>query len=133
MTHTAMSSIRVMATCGLLGEAVGKAAAIATKNGLTPHGVYLEKIKTLQEKLLNEDSFLPSKTREIGDVCKKAQLNASDVLRNGQDRAHRLYSVNSYYMAEKGEKIEYSFEKADVSSVQIVFDSDLNRDTLPGV
>ena len=41
MTHMAMSSIRVMATCALLGEAVGKAAGIAVKEKLTPHGVYL--------------------------------------------------------------------------------------------
>jgi len=31
MTHMAMSSMRVMATCALLGEAVGKAASIAAK------------------------------------------------------------------------------------------------------
>ena len=55
MTHTAMSSIRVMATCALLGEAVGRAAAIAAKYSLTPHGVYKEKINELQDSLLRGD------------------------------------------------------------------------------
>ena len=31
-----------------------------------------------------------------------------------------------------GEKIEYSFEASEIGSVHIVFDSDLNRLTLPG-
>ncbi|MEE1223733.1 MAG: FAD-dependent oxidoreductase, partial [Clostridia bacterium] len=44
MTHMAMSSIRVMATCALLGEAVGKAVAIAVKNSITPHDVYCSKL-----------------------------------------------------------------------------------------
>ncbi|MBR5586840.1 MAG: FAD-dependent oxidoreductase, partial [Clostridia bacterium] len=135
MTHAAMSSIRVMATCGLLGEAVGNAAAIATKKGLTPHGVYVNEIKTLQEKLLNSDLFLPSKTRDISEVCKNAKLSGGDVLRNGQDRAHRLYETDkdsACYAVKAGEEITYSFDKTALSSVHVVFDSDLNRKTLPG-
>ena len=84
MTHTAMSSIRVMATCALLGEAVGKAAAVAVKYNLTPHGVYLEKISELQQLLMDEDCFIPSKTREISQACKNAQMNVfCETLRNG--------------------------------------------------
>ncbi|MBQ4516665.1 MAG: FAD-dependent oxidoreductase [Clostridia bacterium] len=136
MTHMAMSSIRVMATCSLLGEAVGKAAAIATKFDLTPHEVYLEKIGLLQKLLLDEDCFLPSKTREISTKCKNAELNIeNDIIRNGQDRAHVIYenSDGEYaYLAEGGEEITYSFGTQNISSVHIVFCSDLNRDTLPG-
>ncbi|NLK08651.1 MAG: FAD-dependent oxidoreductase [Firmicutes bacterium] len=47
-THAALSSTRVMATCALLGQAVGTAASIAVKNSLTPRGVYKEKIKGRQ-------------------------------------------------------------------------------------
>lgn len=136
MTHLAMSSIRVMATCGLLGEAVGKAASLAVYNDLTPHGVYLNKIKELQKLLLNEDCFLPSKTREISLGCKNAELSTdSEVLRNGQDRPHEIYGTDKdtcAYMATLGEEISYKFEKTQVSSVHIVFCSDLNRETLTG-
>lgn len=136
MTHTAMSSIRVMATCALLGEAVGKAASIATKNNCTPHDVYLNDTETLQTLLLNEDCFLPSKTRKLSDICKTAELNIkNDIIRNGQDRQHRIYSTddsNFAYLAEKNESIVYSFENAEITSAHIVFDSDINRDTLPG-
>ena len=136
MTHMAMSSIRVMATCSLLGEAVGKAAAIAVKNSFTPHDVYCYKIEELQDMLMNGDCFLPSKTRKISQVCKKAELNiAQDTIRNGQDRAHSLYNTdetNCSYIAASGEEIMYSFDETKVTSVHIVFCSDLNRDTLPG-
>lgn len=136
MTHMAMSSIRVMATCALLGEAVGKAAALAVKNALRPHEVYLQKREELQELLLNEDCFLPSKTRKISAVCKNARLSGADEsVRNGQDRRHRIYGTEQSGGVNgvlKNAEIRYTFEKSRVSSVHIVFDSDLNRETLPG-
>lgn len=136
MTHMAMSSMRVMATCSLLGEAVGKAAAVATKNGYTPHDVYLNDKDLLQTLLMNEDCFLPSKTRKISEICKTAELNIkNDIIRNGQDRAHRIYETNEQnfaYFANKNEQVSYSFEPSQIDSVHVVFDSDINRDTLPG-
>ncbi len=135
MTHMAMSSIRVMATCSLLGEAVGKAASLATKHGLTPHGVYLEKMSDLQALLLEEDSFLPSKTRIVSETCKKALLQGGDDrLRNGQDRAHEIYgNEDGDYCAVAPEtEISYSFPETKIDSVHLVFSSDLNRKTLPG-
>ena len=135
-THMAMSSTRVMATCGLFGEAVGKAAAIAVQTRLTPHDVYLHKLPLLQEKLLNEDCFLPSKTRTISDVCRNATLNgADDSIRNGQDRAHKIYGTDetsAYAHLNPGDQVIYSFDAAKIAAIHLVFSSDLNRDTLPG-
>lgn len=136
MTHMAMSSIRVMATCAILGEAVGKAAAVAVSKNITPHGVYTDNIELLQKKLMDEDCFLPSKRRSISGCCKNALLSIShEAVRSGEDRAHKLYGTNENerpYFADCGEQISYSFGKTKVSSVHIVFDSDLNRKTLPG-
>ena len=136
MTHMAMSSIRVMATCSLLGQAVGKAASVAVKHCAVPHDVYLTYLDELQSLLLNEDSFLPSRRRHISEVCKNANLSTgSYILRNGQDRAHRIYQTdesNYAYFAKYGEEISYAFDTAYVDSVHIVFCSDLNRETLPG-
>lgn len=136
MTHAAMSSMRVMATCALLGEAVGKAAGIAVKKDICPHEVYLNELESLQSELMNEDCFLPSKTRVISEFCKSAKLGVpSDVLRNGQDRVHAIYGTDDHsgvYHAKKNERISYSFAKQKIDSVHIVFDSDLDRKTLPG-
>ncbi|MBE5869140.1 MAG: FAD-dependent oxidoreductase [Lachnospiraceae bacterium] len=136
MTHMAMSSIRVMATCGLLGEAVGKAAAIAVHQNIAPHDVYLGKVKELQELLMKEDCFLPSRTREISSVCSHALLTgATGVIRNGQDRAHEIYQTDEESCSCKvsaGTQISYAFPRTKVSGAHIVFCSDLNRNTLTG-
>ncbi len=135
MTHTAMSSIRVMATCALLGQAVGTAAAIAKKYGVCAHDVYLYHIDELKTKLLNDDCFLPYTRRDISDLCKNSKLcGADESVRNGEDRANRTYNTDSCgYLVNNGEKIEYTLDNyTKIESVHIVFDSDLNRDTLPG-
>lgn len=127
MTHTAMSSIRVMATCALLGEAVGVASFVASKYSCTPHEVYLKHLSELQEILLNSDCFLPHFKRSISKNCKKS------VLSDGADRKHKIYNNEEKYCmsVKNNSKITYNIEnKAD--SVHIVFDSDLNRETLPG-
>lgn len=138
MTHVAMSSIRVMATCGLLGEAVGRAAALSAKHGVTPHGVYKDKkiLSELQARLMAGDCFLPSMRREISSLCKNASLNVNaELLRNGEDRGHKNYGTTekeALYVAAIGAPITYRFEKSALSRVHIVFDSDLNRATQVG-
>ncbi len=136
MTHFAMSSMRVMATCTLLGEAVGKAASIAVRRACAPHDVYINYINELQSTLLDGDCFLPSKKRGISQNCLDAKLNIGyDNMRNGEDRAHRIYGTDektAYCAVAKGSEISYFFAPQKVSSVHIVFDSDLNRNTLPG-
>lgn len=127
MTHGAMSSIRVMATCGLLGQAIGSAAAVATKYNTTPQGVYENHISELQEILLNADCFLPHFKRKISKNCHE------DILSNGADRKHSLYKNENNFCRriKNNEKITYKLNGI-ISSVHIVFDSDLNRETLPG-
>lgn len=136
MTHMAMSSIRVMATCGLLGEAVGKAAAIAHRNRISPQDVFLCHIPQLQQRLLESDCFLPSKVRPIHPICLQAHLTgAPESIRNGQDRAHRIYGTteqSAYAHLAPRSSVTYHFAPAKVSSVHIVFSSDLNRNSLDG-
>mgnify|MGYP003298267846 CR=1 FL=1 len=82
------------------------------------HQIILHK---LQKLLLDEDCFLPSKKRDVSDICLNADLNISNnVIRNGQDRAHRIYKTdekNYSYKALCGEKIVYCFDSSYVSSV----------------
>ena len=135
MTHIAMSSIRVMATCALLGEAVGKAAFLAVSHQHTPHGVYQHDLHQLQSLLMNEDCFLPHFHREISDHCLQAQLvGAKDSIRNGQDRDHELYHTelqSGICHCPSGSTVTYNFDETEVHSVHIVFNSDLNRLSLP--
>lgn len=74
MTHMAMSSIRVMATCALMGQAVGAAAAIGARYSLTPHGVYREQLTLLQNTLMEQDCFLPGFRRPVSELCRRTPV-----------------------------------------------------------
>ena len=134
VTHTAMSSTRVMATCALCGQAVGTAAAVAVKEGLTPRGVYKTRIRELQRQLMDDDCWLPGFARAIPALTKEAALlcdaPGAENLRDGTDRPTE--SGDNGVTVAKGEAVTYQFaEPKAVSRVRIVFDSDLNRSTLP--
>ncbi len=141
VTHSAMSSTRVMATCALLGEAVGTAANIAREFSTTPNGVYEAHIKLLQQRLMENGCFLPCFVREISDNCKNAVLSCDgeapadlEKLRNGIDRNNQTYGDEDYRVSlPLGKSVTYTFESpVKIDNVHLAFDSDLNRDTLPG-
>lgn len=54
-THEAMGAIRVMATCMAMGEAAGRAAAIAVRDGIRPSEV---NVHQLRRSLLENDAYL---------------------------------------------------------------------------
>ena len=60
-THIALGGTRVMRPCCAMGQAVGTAAAIATRHGTNPRGVYQRHIKELQETLIRDGCRLMSK------------------------------------------------------------------------
>lgn len=141
MTHAAMSSTRVMATCALAGQAVGTAADIARAFSLSPHGVYEQRLELLQQRLMENGCFLPGFCRRISDVCREAVLSFAgsaplnpEALRNGQDRNHVLYGPGDGRVAlTPGKAVTYTLKKpAVLQNVRLQFDTDLNRDTLPG-
>ena len=142
MTHFAMSSMRVMATCALLGQAVGTAAALAARYGLTPHGVYTQRLEELQASLMDADCFLPAMTRPVSEVCRRSVLvdkkgtpvAGGETLKNGQDRPNIHYGTTSCGLSlPNGKGVEYRFDAPTaVESVHLTFDSDLDRTTLPG-
>ena len=142
MTHMAMSSMRVMATCALLGQAVGTAAAMAAREGLSPHDLYLCRMDDLQEKLTDADCFLPTVTRRVGDICRRTDLTRDDgtvisdgsALKDGRDRPNVHYGTAVCGISlPNGKAAEYRFPvPTPVASVHLTFDSDLDRTTLPG-
>ncbi len=139
LTHAAMSSTRVMATCALLGQAVGTAAAVAAKYGVDPNGVYTDHLGELQDILMYNDCFLPYKDRKVSDLCLSASLTAdgdgcAENLRNGRDRNNRLYGEEEQgYTLRLGGTAEYRLsEPQTIHRVRFIFDSDLDRTTMPG-
>ena len=129
-THSAMSSTRVMATCGTMGQAVGTAAAICAEKGMSPREVGEREIGGLQRRLMDDDCYLPWRSRTVAEPAASAALTASngdpEPLRNGIDRAYD--GKPNAWGAKAGDWAEYKFEKPTrLTGARMVFDSDLNR------
>ncbi len=119
VTHAALSSSRVMATCAILGQALGTALAQAVHAGCHVADV---DIPTLQGALMADDCFIPRLEREVPALTKKAQCTA-DVVRNGKDRGE-----DNLWIGHEGDFVEYRFDEAtEVREIRLIFDSDLNR------
>ena len=119
VTHAAMSSSRVMATCAILGQAIGTAVADAIESGC--HVADID-VKKLQQTLMDDDCFIPWHKREVPLLSKTAECTA-DVVRNGLDRGEE-----NLWIGKDGDTVEYRFGRdTDISEIRLVFDSDLNR------
>jgi hypothetical protein len=134
-SHIGFSSARVMGTIGVIGQAVGTAAAVATKNDLTPREVCAQKIKEIQKILMDDDCFLPGFRREPSELTKKATLTADygdcSALLNGLDR--RIWGNDNGYYGKTNKAITYTFdEPTHIGGVRLVFDSDLDREFVEG-
>lgn len=119
VTHAALSSSRVMATCGILGQALGTAAAQAVK---TERDIRKIDINLLQQTLMNDDCYLPWHKRQVS-VLTQNSFCTCDTVRSGLDRGEE-----NCWIGKDGDMIEYRFgENTHVSEIRLVFDSDLNR------
>ena len=133
VTHCAMSATRVMATCALLGQAVGTAAAVANRYSISPRGVYEGRIKELQQLLMEDDCYLPGFRMEMSEIILKAKIisDKGDVsqLINGNDRP--IADEENVWTAPMNTPIDIKLEKAEkLNGIRFVFDSDLNRETI---
>lgn len=131
VTHAALSSTRVMATCSLLGQAVGTAAGICVTDNVLPKDVDIHK---LQQKILDGGVFLPGVKREIPELSKSAKLNLTDeerdILFNGTERP-RCDDDKNHITLENGGEIIFSFESPEaVSQVRIQLDPDYSRESV---
>ena len=120
VTHAALSSSRVMATCAVLGQALGTAVSYAVRDNIALENV---DIKKLQQTLTEDDCFIPKYKRELPRLTRAAACSA-EVVRNGTERGDR-----NCWVGKKGDIIEYEFDSdTEISGIRLVFDSDLNRD-----
>lgn len=86
-SHVAFTSTRVMATCAVMGQAVGTAAALCTHHGLSPRGLYQnkERLKELQHTLLRDDQTIKyRKNEDPDDLARKASVSASSTCENAK-------------------------------------------------
>ncbi len=132
VTHTAMSASRVMATCALLGQAVGTASAIASKNGVSPREVGENHIFELKQTLMDDGCWLPYNKTELSELTKSAAISSdgenTENLLNGFERPRG--EEDNCWRGNAGNTITFTFDKEHmINEVRLVFNSDLNRET----
>jgi len=141
-THVAFTSARVMATCAVIGQAVGTAAATCVERGIAPKDIAKSKplLTSLQQKLLRNDQTL----RDIGnqdpaDLARKAKVTASSeepdapasLITNGWVRNIPKKQVNHWAatMGPQGAWIELSWDQPqNIQEIQITFDTGFQRE-----
>ncbi len=78
VSHVALGTTRVMATCGGMGQAVGAAAALCIKHDATPRQVGQRHIGLLQQILLKDDAYLIGlRNEDPADLARGAKVTAS--------------------------------------------------------
>ena len=135
VSHVALSSSRVMATCALEGQAAGEAAALALERRVSPRRV-LKYIGELQQRLIFAGVFLPHTQRQYTKLSLSAQLNMSREERarlfSGVERPVTRYGENDITVRE-GESLVFEWkEKQFIKGIHLVFDEGLDREWLPG-
>lgn len=98
-THVAFATTRVMATCAVVGQGVGTAAAFALRAGITPTDLTRnpDLLRAVRQQLLRDDCYLVGATNEDPDdhVLRAASIVASseqpgagaELIRSGQTRS----------------------------------------------
>ena len=134
-THIALSSTRVMATCAVMGHAVGIAAAMCKKYDRTPREIGQKYINELQNQLLLEDAYIPQLPASgEGDVAKFATLTASSTSsgdvnllvdgysRDADDECHHWQSAG----LEAAVSLEWD-KTVELSKVQLRLDTNIQE------
>lgn len=124
-SHLAFSATRVMATCALIGQAVGTAANMVIEKNTTPAGIRTDYIAELQDRLEQDDCMLPYRWRKVSDLTLAAKtLAENEPLRNGIDREWDGED-NGAYAAPGAVNLTYTWDKpVTVESARFIFDSD---------
>lgn len=122
-----------MATCAMMGQALGTAAAIALRNGLSPRGVYEQRIEELKQTLIVDDCYLPWNRRKQTPLMRKVQITGSGNVSALIDGIERPVNGEDHVDACRpgGELVVTLPEPCNVRSLRLITDSDLNRETFP--
>lgn len=89
-THLGFASTRVMATCAVIGQGVGTAAAEAVARGLDPADLRAQPdaVRAIQQRLLRDDCYLIGVTNDDpADLAREATVTASSAQPDGPPEA----------------------------------------------
>jgi hypothetical protein len=145
-THAAFTSTRVMATCAVIGQAVGTAAAQCVERGISPRQLANDKklVSDLRQQLLRDDQTIKNARNEDSrDLARSAKVTASaeephakasllldGAVRNIPDKKGdpREWHCWSAPMKAEGQWIELSWDTPQrINRIHVTFDSGFQR------
>lgn len=138
-THTALGNVRVQGTTGVLGQAVGTAAAMCVERDIDPRGLYQNHIIELQQQLLKDDQFiLGLRNEDPDDLALMASISASSEMSAQFSAQNVISGITRVVDDEKNmwasdpkapmpQWLELDFGKpTTMNAIYITFDTDLN-------
>lgn len=141
-SHMAFGSTRVMATCGVIGEALGIASSLAKKYTCTPREV-IHHVAELQQLCLKADLYIPHlKNTDENDLALTATVSASSSqpdcpatnVINGVARAVGKEANCWRTIASEPAWLALDFDKMiTIQQLQIKFDSNLSKEIMPSL
>ena len=95
VTHLALSSTRVIATCAIIGQAVGNACVVAKRHGVLPRQVGINFIDELKQEILLDDLLLLDTKRN-----KKIDFNSGFERDFGDSKNGKTLDLNTEFELE---------------------------------
>lgn len=138
-SHVAFGSTRIMATCAVMGQAVGTAAAMCARQNRTPRELGRDSIGELQQTLLKEDAYIIGVTNsDPADLARSSTVRASSETAGGPaanviNGVHRgVYTESNRWISDPQQPLpqwlELRFRRPErLREVHLVFDTGLHR------
>jgi hypothetical protein len=141
-SHVAFTSTRVMGTCAMIGQAVGTAAVLCKKHGLSPRqlAAHPQRLGELQQILLRDDATIRGRRNEDpADLARIAHVTVSAE----RDEAKAAFVLDGFTrdipkgqmhhwaarMSPDGAWIELAWDRPRrIREVQITFDTGFQRE-----
>jgi hypothetical protein len=136
-SHVALGSTRVMATCAVMGQAVGTAAALCVRRKIVPRELGRNSITDLQQQLLKDDAYIIGvSNNDPCDLARKAAVRASSQMPDGRAASvingvhRRVFDKGNCWSSARNKEmpqwIDLHFpETRRLREVHLVFDTDL--------
>lgn len=142
VSKMAFGSTRVMATCAIGGQAVGTAAALCLKHGVSPSMLGRSHIGELQQTLIKDDCYIPGVRREDpADIAPLARISA-DSAREGYEPCKVVNGIprtvgeesNCWESITLPGRLTLTLEGTKkLSRITLLFDPDLTQEIMPSI
>ena len=123
-THVAFGSTRVQATCAVIGQTVGTAAALCIRTGLSPRELGKQRIQELQQQLLKDDCYIIAiANSDPNDLALRATKTASSCGKMEITQAE-------YWLSLEWERAQMvCFSQSHLDRIEVLLKSDASTDT----